>query len=116
MTCSDDDFRMDMAVTEVLLEHSLMYSTTLRKEMGTSIPMRHYFRVLEALEHLPARFRYHELMDVLISSGVSLSTAKRDRISLLEMGIIVQEGDSYRFGNRQWRSNLKKRARDGGSR
>ena len=112
MTCSDEDFRMAMAVTEVLLEHSLMYSTTLRKEMGAPTPMRHYFRVLEALENLPANFRYHELMEALVSSGVSLSTAKRDRVRLLEMGIIVKEGDNYRFANRQWRSNLKKYCRE----
>ena len=116
MTCTDEDFRMAMAVTEVLLEHSLMYSTTLRKEVGAPTPMRHYFRVLEALEKLPAKFRYNELMEVLLSSGISLSTAKRDRVRLIEMGIVVKEGDSYRFANRKWRSNLKNHARDLGSR
>ena len=78
--------------------------------------MRHYFRVLEALEKLPAKFRYNELMEVLLSSGISLSTAKRDRVRLIEMGIVVKEGDSYRFANRKWRSNLKNHARDLGSR
>jgi hypothetical protein len=116
MTCTDEDFRMAMAMTEVLLEHSLMYSTTLRKEVGAPTPMRHYFRVLEALEKLPAKFRYNELMEVLLSSGISLSTAKRDRVRLIEMGIVVKEGDSYRFANRKWRSNLKNHARDLGSR
>ena len=34
MTCSDDDFRRVMAVMEVLLQHSLMLSTTLRREVA----------------------------------------------------------------------------------
>lgn len=116
MTCPDADFRRAMAITEVLMEHSLTFSTTLRKEMGSPIAMRHYFRVVEALENLPASFHYNELMEMLISSGLSLSTAKRIRIRLMDMEIIVKEGDNYRFANRQWRSNLKRNFREKGSR
>ena len=116
MTCSEEDFRRSMGVIEVLLHHSLMLSTTLRKEVGSPIEMRHYFRVLEALESLPANFRYTDLMDVLRSSGISLSTAKRIRSRLMEMQIIEQEGEIYRFKNRKWRMVLKNRGGELGSR
>ena len=116
MTCSDDDFRRAMGVMEVLLHHSLMLSTTLRKEVGSPVEMRHYFRVLEALESLPAEFRYTDLMDALHSGGISLSTAKRIRARLLDMQIIEQEGDIYRFKSRKWRVLLKNRSGELGSR
>ena len=116
MTCSEEDFRRAMAVIEVLLHHSLTLSTTLRKEVGSPIEMRHYFRVLEALETLPVKFRYTDLMDALRLSGVSLSTAKRIRSRLLDMQIIEQEGETYRFKNRKWRVLLKNRGEELGSR
>ena len=105
-----------MAVMEVLLQHSLMLSTTLRREVGSTVEMRHYFRVLEALESLPSEFRYNELMDALCSSGLSLSTAKRIRTRLVDMQILVHEGDKYTFKHRKWRVLLKHRCRDLGSR
>lgn len=116
MTCSDEDFRKAMGVMEVLLHHSLMLSTTLRKETGSPIEMRHYFRVLEALETLPANFRYTDLMDALRSSGISLSTAKRIRSRLLDMQIIEQEGETYRFKSRKWRVLLRNQSGEVGSR
>ena len=116
MTCSEEDFRRAMAVIEVLLHHSLTLSTTLRKEVGSPIEMRHYFRVLEALEALPAKFRYTDLMDALRSSGISISTAKRIRFRLLDMQIIEQEDETYRFKNRKWRLVLKNKGGELGSR
>ena len=116
MTCSDDDFRRVMAVMEVLLQHSLMLSTTLRREVGSTVEMRHYFRVLEALESLPSEFRYNELMEALCSNGLSLSTAKRIRTRLVDMQIIVHEVDKYTFKHRKWRVLLKHSCRDLGSR
>lgn len=116
MTCPEDDFRRAMAVMEVLLQHSLMLSTTLRHEVGSTVEMRHYFRVLEALETLPSNFRYNELMDALHSQGISLSTAKRIRSRLLETEVIVHEGDTYSFKHRKWRGILKSHSRDLGSR
>ena len=108
MTCTDEDFRLAMAIIEVLLHHSLMLSTTLRKEVGSPNKMRNYFQVKEALETLPAEFPYNELMEALVSTGLSLSSAKRIRKRLLEQQIIEQEKDSYRFKSRKWRENLKK--------
>lgn len=116
ITCSDEDFRRAMGITEVLLHHSLTLFTTLRKEAGSPVEMRHYFRVLEALETLPSQFRYTDLMDALRSSGITLSTAKRIRSRLLAMQVIEQEGDVYRFKSRKWRVQLKNRSGEVGSR
>ena len=116
MTCSEEDFRRAMAVIEVLLHHSLTLSTTLRKEVGSPIEMRHYFRVLEALETLPAKFRYTDLNDSQRSSGISISTAKRIRFRLLDMQIIEQEDETYRFKNRKWRLVLRNKGGELGSR
>ena len=112
LKCSDDDFRRAMAVMEVLLEHSLMLSTTLRKEGAMSAPMTNYFRIQEALATLKSEFRYHELMDALVSKGMSLTTAKRVRVRLLKMGVIVKEEDTYRFVHRKWRRVLRQSGRN----
>lgn len=116
LTCSADDFRIVMAVMEVLLTHSLTLSTSLRKVMEKPAPMRYYFRVLKALETLKSEFRYSELIDALVSSGLSLATSKRIRSRLLKMKIIVQEEDTYRFVHRKWRKLLQKEGGNLGTR
>ena len=98
-----------MAVMEVLLRHSLTLSTSLRKESASVGEMHRYFSVRRALETLKAEFRYHELIEALVSEGMSKTSAKRARQRLLKMQVIVKEGDVYRFGNRKWRGKLEKK-------
>ena len=112
LKCSDDDFRRAMAIMEVLLNHSLTLSTTLRKDEANAAPITQYFRIQEALATLKPEFHYKELMDALVSKGMSLTTAKRVRLRLLKLGVIVKEEDTYRFVNRQWRGILKKSGLD----
>ena len=70
-------------------------------------------RIFDALpELLKPEFSYTELIEALNSEGISRSSAKRCRQRLLEMKIIVQQGDSYRFVNRQWRGKFEKYARE----
>ena len=109
MRCSEDDFRIVMAVMEVLLRHSLMLSTSLRKESASPGEMHRYFSVRRALEKLKSEFRYTELIDALCSEGMSKTTAKRARQRLLKMQVLVKEGDVYRFGKRKWRGLLDKK-------
>ena len=106
--CSEDDFRIVMAVMEVLLRHSLTFSTSLHKEQASPGEMHRYFSVRRALEKLNPEFRYHELMEALISEGLSPSSAKRARHRLLKKQVIVKEGDTYRFVHRKWRGLLGK--------
>ena len=109
MKCTDEDFGIAMAVMEVLLKHSLMLSTSMKKdEKQRPVLMKDYFQVRKALEKLPAEFHYKDLIDALQEEGFSESKARRCRKRLLSMKIIEQQGDVYRFVNRQWRGVLKK--------
>lgn len=116
MKCSEDDFRIVMAIMEVLLRHSLTLSTALRKEQASPAEMYRYFGVRRALEKLNPEFRYNELMEALVSEGMSQSSAKRARIRLLKMQIIVKEGDKYKFVHRKWRGILDKEEGEMGTR
>ncbi|MBR5541636.1 MAG: DUF3987 domain-containing protein [Bacteroides sp.] len=108
MKCSDEDFGLAMAMIEVLLRHSLMFSTSLKKvENCKQGLMRDYFKVRKALEKLKPEFGYRELMEALQTEGFSESGAKRCRRRLLALEIIEQQEDIYRFMNRQWRGVLK---------
>ena len=109
MKCTDEDFGIAMAVMEVLLKHSLMLSTSMKKdEKQRPVLMKDYFQVRKALERLPTEFHYKDLIESLQEEGFSESKARRCRKRLLTMKIIEQQGDVYRFGNRQWRGVLKK--------
>ena len=109
MKCTDEDFGIAMAVMEVLLKHSLMLSTSMKKdEKQRPVLMKDYFQVRKALERLPVEFHYKDLIEALQEEGFSESKARRCRKRLLSMKIIEQQGDVYRFGNRQWRGILKK--------
>ena len=112
ITCSDEDFLLSLAIMEVLLSHSLQFATSLQKPKSPPTEMRKYFKVRSALEKLKPEFSYTELIEALNSEGISRSSAKRCRQRLLEMKIIVQQGDSYRFVNRQWRGKFEKYARE----
>jgi hypothetical protein len=108
MKCAEEDFRIAMAVMGVLLRHSLMLSTSFQKQKVSVGAMRNYFSVRRALESLPSEFRYNELIDALVSEGLSKPTAKRARHRLLKMQVIVQEGNVYRFIHHKWRAILEK--------
>lgn len=115
LKCSEEDFRIALAVMDVLLRHSLTLSTALHKEKLPAGEMRNYFTVLKALEKLPSEFRYNELIEALVSEGVSKTTAKRVRIRLLKRQVIVKEGNIYRFVHRRWRKILDIRIGDLGT-
>ena len=110
ISCTDEDFRLALAIMEVLLMHSLMFSTTLHKVKGSPNTMRKYFKVRNALEKLKSEFSYTELIEALMSEGMPESTARRYRKRLMSMQIIVQQGDKYSFSTRKWRAKLEKNA------
>ena len=89
LKCTDEDFRIAMAIMEVLLQHSLTLSTSLRTDQASPGEMHQYFRVRAALEKLKPEFRYHELMDSLCREGMSEATAKRVRRRLIKQELIV---------------------------
>ena len=106
--CTDIDFTLALAIIEVLLSHSLMFATSLQKIKAAPSRMRKYFRVRKALEKLKSVFTYTELIDALISEGLTDTTARRYRQRLLNMEIIEQQDDKYCFTTRKWRVKLEK--------
>ena len=109
VTCTEEDFGIAMAVIEVLMKHSLMFSTTMRKEKMVISRMRSTDEIRKALESLPAQgFTYTELINAMESQGVPHSTARRRRQMLLKMEVIVQEGDKYRLSSDSWQKILQK--------
>ena len=106
--CTDEDFQLALAIMETLLSHSLMFSTSLHKVKSSPNSMRKYFKVRLALEKLKPEFTYTELIEALMSEGLPETTARRYRKRLLEMQIIVQEEDKYRFTTRKWRVKFDK--------
>lgn len=108
VTCTEEDFGIAMAVIEVLMKHSLMFSTTMRKEKMVISRMRSTDEIRKALESLPAQgFTYTELINAMESQGVP-HTARRRRQMLLKMEVIVQEGDKYRLSSDSWQKILQK--------
>lgn len=114
--CTDEDFRLAMAIIEVLLHHSLLWSTSLRKSDVKQSLMKNYFIVREGLEKLKSKFTFTELVNALVSVGMSDSAARRARKRLLDMEIIVKEGDIYRFVHRKWRGLFEKMGFGAGAR
>ena len=49
-----------------------------------------------------------QLIEALMMEGLPMSTARRYRQRLLDLKIIVQEDDKYRFSTRRWRVKLDK--------
>ena len=108
ISCSDDDFMLAMSIMEVLVSHSLLFATSLKKVKASPARMRQYFKVRKALEKLGTEFTYSELIAALNSMGCSEATAKRYRTRLMELNIIEKQGDKYCFASREWRRKLDK--------
>ena len=108
IACTDEDFMLALAVVEVLASHSLLFATSLHKIKLAPTEMRPYFRVRHALEKLKAPFTYTELISALQLEGFGMTTAKRYRGRLMDLGIIEKQDDSYCFAHRNWRAKLEK--------
>lgn len=101
-TCTDDDFHTAMQVTEVLLEHSLLLSTSLPGNSQKPRPLQAFFRIRPVLEHLTKRFTFTEFMNEADKEGVPRSTAKRLLAKVVKLLLIEKEGDSYRKTKKEW--------------
>lgn len=108
MTCTDEDFMLALAIVEVLATHSLLFATSLHKIKSAPTEMRPYFRVRHALERLKSSFTYTDLVSALKLEGFGMTTAKRYRVRLMELGIIAKQEENYCFAHRNWRSKLEK--------
>lgn len=79
-----------MDMVKVLLEHSLLLSTTVSAvESGKEPkPMKKFYRIRSVLAKLPESFTYTQLKEGAVEHGIPSSSLKRYLVRLLEMQII----------------------------
>lgn len=104
-TCTDEDFRTAMQIADVLLEHSLLFSTSMHAPVAEVRHVKPFFRVRSVLDELPSEFTYSEWMEKAAEKGISSTSAKRYLLRLQELQIIVKEGNKYKkvgaFGSKK---------------
>ena len=108
--CSDDDFQVALAVIEVVVQHSLMLTTSMHQERVPQREARNYFRVVKVLLSMPSEFTYMELVRALVAAGMGESTAKRKIPRLVEMKLLRKDENRYRVVRKKW---LRKQSREG---
>lgn len=101
--CSDEDFHTAMLVTDVLLEHSLLLSTSVQKSESKSGALKPYFRLRPVLQTFSGAFTYKDVMDKAVEMGVLVTTFKRLFKKTIELKIVGKEGDMYIRTRRGWR-------------
>ena len=93
--CTDEDFHAAMAMAEVLLEHSLLLSSSLPGLALKARPLQPFHKVLVILQRLKYHFSYTEFLSVAMGDGVSESTAKRLLKRALKLQFVENKGNSY---------------------
>ena len=67
--CSDEDFHTAMQIVDVLLEHSLLLSTSMDDTAGRIRPVKAFFKLRPVLKKMPREFTYSELMAAATMAG-----------------------------------------------
>ena len=110
ITCTDEDFQNALAIIEVVVQHSLMLTTSMHQDRVPQREARSYFRVVKVLLAMPATFTYMELVRALVDAGMGESTAKRKIPKLVEMKLLRKDENRYRVVRKKW---LRKQSREG---
>lgn len=103
--CTDDDFRTAMEMADVLLEHSLLVSSSLVETTRVARPLRSFFRMRPVLRALSSTFTYTQLINLAHKKGVAPTSAKNYLKRLVELKILVKEADGYRKTGKAWPKN-----------
>ena len=93
--CTDTDFRSAMLVTQTLLEHSLLLSTSLPDNIRAISALKKPHRLQAVLETLPEKFTYKMFVDAADAQGIPLSSAKRILSKAFKSQVLGRENDSY---------------------
>ena len=101
-TCSDEDFHTAMQIVEVLLEHSLLLSTSMEGPFRKVKTLSPFFRLRPVLKKLPEIFSYSELLRTANDEGVATTSVKRYLSRLLDSQIIEKEDGKYRKTGHPW--------------
>ena len=100
--CSDEDFRTAMQIVDVLLEHSLLLSTSMDDTAGRIRPIKAFFKLRPILRTMPREFTYSELMAAANEAGLPTASVKRYLLRLVYYQIVEKEDGKYRKTGKSW--------------
>ena len=100
--CSDEDFHTAMQIVDVLLEHSLLLSTSMDDTAGRIRPVKAFFKLRPILRIMPREFTYSELMAAANEAGLPTASVKRYLLRLVYYQIVEKEDGKYRKTGKSW--------------
>ena len=100
--CSDEDFHTAMQIVDVLLEHSLLLSTSMDDTAGRIRPVKSFFKLRPVLKKMPREFTYSELMAAANEAGLPTASVKRYLLRLVYYQIVEKEDGKYRKTGKSW--------------
>lgn len=100
--CSDEDFHTAMQIVDVLLEHSLLLSTSMDDTAGRIRPVKAFFKLRPVLKKMPREFTYSELMAAANEAGLPTASVKRYLLRLVYYQIVEKEDGKYRKAGKSW--------------
>ena len=100
--CSDGDFHTAMQIVDVLLEHSLLLSTSMDDTAGRIRPVKAFFKLRPILRTMPREFTYSELMAAANEAGLPTASVKRYLLRLVYYQIVEKEDGKYRKTGKSW--------------
>ena len=100
--CSDEDFHTAMQIVDVLLEHSLLLSTSMDDTAGRIRPVKAFFKLRHVLKKMTREFTYSELMAAANEAGLPTASVKRYLLRLVYYQIVEKEDGKYRKTGKSW--------------
>lgn len=100
--CSDEDSHTAMQIVDVLLEHSLLLSTSMDDTAGRIRPVKAFFKLRPVLKKMPREFTYSELMAAANEAGLPTASVKRYLLRLVYYQIVEKEDGKYRKTGKSW--------------
>lgn len=94
--CTDEDFRTAMLMVRVLIEHSLLLSSSLPELALKALPLRKFHQLQPVLDQMGQEFSFTDFVTEATRQGLSLSTGKRHLKKAEEMGMVVRTGKIYK--------------------
>ena len=94
--CTDTDFHSAMLITQTVLEHSLLLSSSLPDSARPVQPLQKPHKLESLLAALPEKFSYSEFMSQAADLQCSQSTCKRMLRRALASQLVEKEEDGYR--------------------
>lgn len=93
--CTDEDLDAALAVSAVLLEHTLLLSSSLPGHEERVRPLKSFARLRPVLEAMGTTFTYSELAAEAERQGLPESTMRRLLKRAVERGLLGRDGKGY---------------------